>query len=375
MNCFLRSRKQRNNMASFPSALLFFAFLWGFSPTAAGQVLGLLPAGMSPDSVDFTASELYVLERGKVSVFSLPDIVRRRTFGGSGNGPGKLAPRHHFDQALRVIGDRVLVEDNNKIIVFSTAGQLMEEKRKPESTIWFIPIGDRFVAKSMVVSGQPPTQYIRLVLYDSKLHEIKELYRQEWFQQQDPPGFSTMLLGDLLHFAVVQDKICVEESPKGFVIELFDPDGNKISTIKKSIAGIRVTEQDRDREMTLVRKEKRVAAMIALTGSWEKLRQIWKISFPETTPALRELQSCGDNLLVRTFERRANAEKYLLLGLDGTIQRELFLPFVSDAETEARVSGTAFFKLIGERFFYLWQNDGSDRWEVRLAKTEILKEK
>ena len=351
-------------MGHLSSTFLFLAFLWGFSPTPAAQVLGLLPAGMSPDSVDFTASELYVLERGTVSVFSLPDIVFQRSFGGSGIGRGKLAPRHYFDQALRVIGDRVLTEDNNKIIVFSAAGQLIEEKRKPENTVWFVPIGDRFAAKSMVVLGQPPTQYIRLVLYDSQLREIKELYRQEWFQQQNPPGFSTVLLGDLLHFAVVQDKICVEESPKGFVIELFDPAGNKLSTIKKSMAGIRVTEQDRDREMALVRKEKRVAAMIARAGSWEKLRQIWKISFPETTPALRELQSCGDNLLVRTFERRENAEKYLLLGLDGTVRRELFLPVVSDAETEARVSGSAFFKLIGERFYYLRQNDGADRWAV-----------
>ena len=367
MNCVLRSRKRRNNMAYLLSAFLFFAFGWGFPPTTAAQVLGLLPAGMSPDSVDFTASELYVLDRGTVAVFSLPDIVRQRSFGGSGKGPGKLAPNHHFDQALRVIGNRVLAEDNDKIIIFSTAGQLIGEKRKPNNTVWFVPIGDRFVAKSMVVSGRPPTQYIRLVLFDSQLLEIKELYKQEWFQQQAPPGFSTVLLGDLLHFAVVQDKICVEESPKGFVIELFDKAGNKISSIEKSIAGIRVTEQDRDREMTLVRKEKRVAAMIARTGSWEKLRQIWKIFFPETTPALRELQSCGDNLLVRTFERRANAEKYLLLGLDGTIRRELFLPVVSDAETEARVSGTAFFKLIGERFYYLRQNDGSDRWEVHMT--------
>jgi len=357
------------NRATFLLAgFLLLAFSGGFPLPAAAQILGLLPAGMSPDAVDFTASELYVLERGKISVFSLPDIALRRSFGGSGSGPGKLAPQHHFDQALRVVGDRVLAEDNAKLIIFSTAGQWTGELRKPRNTVWFVPVGDGFVAKSMVVSGPERRQDMRLVLYDSELREIKELYRQEWFQQQAPPGFSTVLLGDLLHFAVVQGTICVEESPKGFVIERFDPAGNRISVIEKPISGFRVTEEDRDREMALVRTEKRVAAMIGMTGSWDKLRQIWKITFPETTPALRELQACGDDLLVRTFERTERAEKYLLLGLDGTIRRELFLPLVTDPETEARVSGTAFFKLLGERFYSLRRNDGTDRWEVWMTK-------
>ena len=36
---------------------------------ASAQMLGGLPVGMNPDSIDFTESELYVLERGTVSVF------------------------------------------------------------------------------------------------------------------------------------------------------------------------------------------------------------------------------------------------------------------------------------------------------------------
>lgn len=320
---------------SLLAGFLLLAFSGG-SPSAAEQILGLLPAGMSPDAVDFTASELYVLEQGKISVFSLPDIALRRSFGGSGSGPGKLSPQHHFDQAMRVVGDRVLAEDNAKLIIFSTDGQLTGELRKPRNTVWFFPVGAGFVAKSMVFSEPAHRQDMRLVLYDSELREIKELYRQEWFQQQHPPGFPTVLLGDLLHFAVVQGAICVEESPKGFVIERFDPAGNRISVIEKPISGIRVTDADREREMALVRSEKRVAAMIGMAGSWEKLRQIWNITFPETTPALRELQACGDDLLVRTFERTEKAEKYLLLGRDGTIRGELFLPPVTDPETESR---------------------------------------
>jgi len=348
-------------------AFAVLAFLACWPAPAAAQMLGRLPAGMSPDSVDFTPSELYVLERGTISVFSLPGMTLTRSFGGSGRGPGRLSPSHSFDQAIRVVGETILAEDNDKIILFSRTGRLIAEKRKPQNTTWFVPIGDRFVAKSMIVAGTPPSQIIRLVIYDSGLREVKELYRQPWFQQREGNGFSTELLGDLLHFAVVGNRICVEQSPRGFAIELFDFSGSRVSTIERARAGVPVTAADREGEMALVRKEKRVAAMIGMTGSWEKLRQIWTITFPSITPALRELQASGGRLLVRTFERQDTTGKYVLLDLDGTAERELWLPLPTDAETEARVSGTAFFKLVGDRFYYLRQDGASNRWEVHMA--------
>jgi len=38
----------------------------------------------------------------------------------------------------------------------------------------------------------------------------------------------------------------------------------------------------------------------------------------------------------------------------------------TDAETEARVSGTAFFKLVGDRYYYLRHDAASNRCEVRV---------
>jgi CubicO group peptidase (beta-lactamase class C family) len=331
------------------------------------QRLGRLPAGMSPDSVDFTTTELYMLERGTVSVFSLPGLVRLRTFGGSGRGRGRLSPNHTFDQAIRVTGQGVLAEDNEKLILFSPDGQVIAETRKPENTVWFVPVGDGYVAKSMVVSGKPPAQVMRLVLYDRALREVKELYRQPWFQQRQGSGFSTELLGDLLHFAVVQDRIAVEESPKGFVIEIFDAAGAPLRTIAHSGSGVPVTAADKARELALVRTEKRVAAMSRMAGSWEKLRQIWTITFPAVTPPLREVQASGHQLLARTFERNGDTDKHVLLNLNGSSPREFWLPRPTDAETEARVSGTAFYKLVGDRFYYLRHDTSSNRWDVHVA--------
>ena len=342
------------------------------SATGGSKKLGLLPSGMSPDSVEFTAAEMFVLDSEKISVFSLPDLTLLRTFCRAGRGAGMLWPRHNWDQAIRLASGKIMAEDNNKILFFTPDGHFLEEKSKPENTVWFVPFGGGFVAKSMVVTGTPPLQYMRIVLYDANLKETKELYRQKWFQQQNPPGFTTEFPGDLLHFAVAGDKLFVEKSPEGSVIAIFDAAGREIASAKNPHTPIPVTPADRERITALVRREKRVAAMIAMTGSWEKLREIWSFAFSEFNPALRELQAYGDNVLARTSEQKGEETKFLLIDPRGRLRKEIFLPLGTDAETEARVSGTAFFKVIDGRVCFLRENPERKAWEVHLAAVDGL---
>jgi len=51
-----------------------------------------------------------------------------------------------------------------------------------------------------------------------------------------------------------------------------------------------------------------------------------------------------------------------------SIRKELFLPLGTDAETEARVCGTSFFKMIDGRFLFLRRDPTKDLWEVQQAK-------
>jgi len=86
---------------------------------AEAQPLGRMSAGMSPDSVGFTASAIYVLEESTVSVVSLPGLVFTGTFLSSGRGAGTRYPNHTFDQTIRVAGQAGLAEDNDHVIFFS----------------------------------------------------------------------------------------------------------------------------------------------------------------------------------------------------------------------------------------------------------------
>ncbi len=331
------------------------------------EKLGSLPAGASPDSVDFTATEMYVLAQGTISVYSLPDLVLRRTFCGPGGGAGLLLPRHQWDQTVRIAGDKILAEDNNKVLVFSPDGRLLEEKHKPKNTVWIVPFGKGYAAKNMIVTGTPPLQEIRLVLYDADLKEIKEIYRQKWFQQLTPKGFETEFPGDLLHFAVAGDKLFVEKSPEGFVVGIFDNEGRETASARPAGAPIPMTPADREQTMARLRLEKRVEAMIARSGSWEKLREIWSHVFADSKPALREIQAYGDDVLARTFKQEGDEAAFLLIDARGRVRKEIVLPVGTDAETEARVCGTAFFKVISGRVYFLKSGPAPGVWDVYAA--------
>jgi len=338
----------------------------------ASKKLGALPLGIDPDSVDFTASEMFVLSGGTIAVYSLPDLTFKRTFCGAGRGAGLLSPRHQWDQTVRVVSGKIMAEDDNKIIFFTPDGRLLEEKAKPENTTWFIPVGKGYAAKSMIVTGNPPLQEIRIVLYDADLKETKEIFRQKWFQQRTPKGFETEYPGDLLHFAVAGDKIFVEKSPEGALVCVFDADGREVATAKSAWSPIPVTAADREHTMAMLRGEKRVATMIAMTGSWEKLREIWSIVFTEFTPALREVQAYGDAALVRTFRQQGDEAQFLLIDARGRIFKDVLLPVGADAETEARVCGTAFFKIVDGRVYFLRPDPDSGLWGVYVATAEGL---
>ncbi len=338
---------------------------------AAGRKVGSLPVGMSPDAVEFGAGELFVLEKGTITVFSLSDLTVKRRFAGSGPGLEALSPRHTFDQAIRLAGDRLIAEDHQKILFFSRDGRLLDARLKPKNSTWFIPVRDHYAAKSMVVEGDPPQQVMRVVLYDSEFREICELYRQKWFQQQDPPKFTTELPGDLVHLAVVGDRIWVEESPQGFQLESFDADGARLQLIRRPEPQIPMTEEDCRQERIQVEKEKRVALMIQRSGSREELFKIWTITFPAFKPAIREIHAVGGYLVARTYRTRGGEARYLVLDGRGGLHRELYLPVGSDAETEARVNGTSFFKFLDGAFYYLQLDPARNGYDLYAAETHL----
>jgi hypothetical protein len=335
--------------------------------------LGVLPEIMKPGMIDVQGNELFIMEGATINVYSLKDLSFIKKFGKRGEGPGELKVRPGWRNTIIAYPDHILAECNDKIIFFSKQGKLLKEKRKSELAALFIPVGKYFVAKRYYMDAKTRLQYMRIVLFDQELKEIKELYRQKWFQQLRPNKFSResfeiRLFSDYTNFTVFDDKIFIEESPKGFFIEVFDSEGKKLYQIEKEYEKIKVTDVHKKAAVAELRQDEKTGRMTKMVGSWNELLKYMNVLFPEFKPAIDDFFVRDNKIYVQTFSQKDNKIKYIITDLDGKFLDEVYLPITRKPGSEERLQGARFHVINHNKLYYLVENEDSEEWELHVEE-------
>ena len=147
--------------------------------------LGPLPELLKPSMIDVFQDDLYIVDSSIIHVYSLKDLKLKRKFGKIGEGPGEYRTLPHLSIKISVLSDFVLVESLDKVVYFTRDGKYLKEKKKPFQLNFLYPIGDRFVARKFSQTGTKEPSYSIVSIYNSKLEEIKELFR-EWLATEFP---------------------------------------------------------------------------------------------------------------------------------------------------------------------------------------------
>ncbi|MCP5055039.1 MAG: hypothetical protein GY940_48180, partial [bacterium] len=197
--------------------------LW--SGHLSAEKAGSLPEVMRPGMVVVEGNELYIGEGCKFSVYSLDNLKKLRQFGKKGEGPGELVEIPHFPNKITVLKDQVFVTGIGKAISFKKNGEFKNEFRTHQRVIQLLPVGENFLAKELGQGDDKKTQVVMVTLYNRKMEKIKELYRQAWVRQGAVQGGSIDMGLDFTGVVVADDKIFVEKSPEGFLIEVYDSNG------------------------------------------------------------------------------------------------------------------------------------------------------
>lgn len=337
--------------------------------------LGALPEIMKPGMIDVYDDELFVIEGATIYLYSLKDLSLIRKFGKMGEGPGELKVRPGWQTTIITYPGHILVECSNKIIFFSKEGKLIKEKRKSELVAQFIPVGKHFVAKRYYMDSKTRIQYMRIVLLDQELKEIKELYRQKWFQQirpnkYSPNSFEVLLFSDYTNFTVFDDKIFIDESPKGFFIEVFDSKGKKLYQIEKEYEKIKVTDAHKKAALAEYEQDERTRRMIKFKGSFKELLKDIGVLFPKFKPAIDDFIVCDNKIYVQTFAQKDNKVKYIIMDLKGKILDEVYLPITRKPGSEERLQGARFHTINHNKLYYLVENEETEEWELYIEVIE-----
>ena len=213
-------------MKNFGIILSLFLFINPLWPVR----IGVLPEVLKPHMICVSGEEAFILQGGTVLVYSLHNLRLLRQFGKTGEGPGELREVPYKSNMLWVSHQSVFIDGYDKIIEYSKKGKLLRESRKTYSHFIVQPLGNRFVTlkRQQDKKGRP---LVSVTLCDDKFKEIKELSQPKMVTRRE----RLELFPDAQNFWTWNDKIFIEKSEQGFVIEVFNSSGQLLSRLSKDI--------------------------------------------------------------------------------------------------------------------------------------------
>lgn len=349
---------------------MLFALLLNSSVVFAGGISrsGTLAELKNPYMLAVEGDRCYVIEGATVFVYSLKDFRLLRKFGKAGDGKGEIRVPMEGANTIRLASRGVLVESHRKLLLFSREGKLLKENYKSPYRTQYTPVGKNFAAKKYIFDRENNIQYMAVTLFDAQFKEIKELHREKWFQQYTRTGFQIQLFSDYLNFEVYKDRIYIERSPRGFRIDVYDADGNKLYHIKRSHARLIVTDADKEEALKALRKDRKAELMIKMLGSWEKVKEKMAVVFPVYKPPIRNFQLNNGKIYVRTFKEQNNSDQYIIMDLKGKAPRTVFLPIPPRPGVEEKMYDARFHYISDNTYYYLKENKELGVWQLRIVE-------
>jgi len=339
-----------------------FGFILLFSVSVFGEKLGTLEEVVRPQMMKIFDNELFVVQKHNIFIYSVPDLALKKKLGKEGEGPGEFKVRPSRSIIISVNRDHIIAESRFKIIFFSRKGEYQREIRKGGSILQVVPFGRNFIVHKLVFEPEGKNYFV-LALHDTDLKEIREIHRQKFFQFKD----DLYPIPDGIHFVIMENRLYVDNSPEGFVIDVYDSDGEFLRKIKKEFPGVPVTQAEKDSAMAdylaipflyRLKKEQGTAALKAFLDKQ-------KFIYPKFFPPIRYL--CGENgkLYVRTYEKRGDTDRFIILDTEGKILKNVWLPTPEKVGFLVRVQGDKnFFSIHDNRYYYLRLNEDDDTWEI-----------
>jgi hypothetical protein len=331
-------------------------------PRKIGELIEVL----KPDNISIFEKDLFVAEGSTFYIYSVDDLQLKKKFGRKGEGPGEILSVPNFPTRIHGLPDHILVEGINKILFFNRKGEFVKEIRKPAGTAQMLPLGNHFVAKRIIPSEDNRTILSAVYLYDSDMKQVKSLYEQKFVQQGAPPNLKLSMVSDFINFRVCDKKLFVEESLKGFLIEVFDENGNRLYEIRKSMEPVSVTAMHRDQMIADLKEDPWVKPQIQALGGWEEIKKIMKLEFQNHFPAIQNLDISDGKLLVQTFREKQGKEEYIIMDLSGKIEKTVFIPRKVKVLLMPQIMGVKLYAIHNQKLYYVQENDEEETWELHI---------
>ena len=329
-----------------------------------GEKLGILEGVMKPSIIDIQGERLFVMDAEKIRVYSLKDLTLLKSFGKKGEGPGEYKIIVNLPLRLQAHKDFLLVESVDKLLWFTPDGEYLREKRKFPLVGLITPIGKKFVARRIVQPQDGSLSTTAVKIYNQELEEVKELYRQNFIQQGAFPNLHLDMGKDFLLYQVADNKIFIEESQKGFLIEVFDFQGKKLYEINKPYEKIPITGSHKKQIIKDIEMDPQIQRQLTQFGfEWKDFSKNFHFNFPAHFPPINTMDIDNNKIYITTFKTKGNQDEYIIMDLKGKVFKKTFVPRTAKQWVMAVMMGVRLETIHNDKIYYIQENEDED-WEL-----------
>lgn len=295
------------------AALYLFLLIIVAAYLPADKVV-VLEGVFQPDMMAFSDKYFYVSEKTTIHIYCLKNFKPIKKFGREGEGPKEFKINPLGAPLIIVpIEDKLLINSMAKVSIYTAGGEYIKEFKVPPDQV-YIPFEDGYIYSGAAV-GKDGKTVMAINLANSKFEKIKDLYLSDWEM-----GAAMKFEFPVSSFAFVpqKEKIYVAAGKEGFVIDIFDKTGNKLSRIKKDYQPLKLPSDYKAKTVKWFLNH----------PHWKTLYNIFKsrLSFKTHYPPIFQMNGGENRLYVLTYKMKGNDRECIILDLTGKEIKRVFLP-------------------------------------------------
>jgi len=335
-------------------------------PMVHAEKVADLPDIIRPASIRLDRDTVYIVDQTAIHIYSLKPFKRIKTFGAQGQGPGEF----NSVPFLKIYPEKLFINCLGKIMTFSHDGEFVKQTKLPFRLFYFyypiLQVGLNYAAFPMVFSREENELIHYGKIYDQELSELKVFYNGGKPQVPPPPRADAPpqkirweVIPDCLDFDVMESKIFVADSRKGFYIGVFNDHGTQLYEIDNKYEKIKVPKSFRDDYMK-ERKE---------SDNWEQLKASFEYVFRDYYPAFFTVKLAEGIIYAATYAKKNGKYELVQMDLEGKILRRSF-SFPLDRERRIMDGLIPYgneFDIHKGKIYYLVYNDENSRYELHRA--------
>jgi len=328
------------------------------------ESLGVLEGVLKPSVIDIQKDRLFVMDIDQVRIYSIKDLSLLKSFGKRGEGPGEYKVHPDIPLSLKASDDFLVVESIDKLSFFSPDGNYLKEVKIPPMLLRVTQIGKNFIGRRLV---QPPDGSLSssaIKICDHDFNEIRELHKQKYLRQGNYPNFHWVMGREILFYQVADNKIFVEKSDKGFLIDVYDFDGNKLYEIKKEYKKIPITSQDKKDMIRDMEMDPETQALLKKYGfKWNEFSRNFKYEFPAHRPPIKSMEIDNNKIYITTFRTEGNKYENIVMDLKGNVLKTAFIEPSAKEWIMALLLGIKLETIHNDKIYYIQENE-DEEWEL-----------